>query len=360
MAYSKPVDIEGATLENLHHCIEQCTINNGCFYYDTRLGTKIDEYALHPVYKKCIKSTAEPVDSIVSITRNADAFHVCLISNNLQVQTIVKFYEFDKTFVCRNYDPTKIIPRILAQDESYFTDHPFYKFGYIVNYSWASDDTYDSNLDVEVKYTAAAEDILYNKTPEVPEVSRVISRYRNSMEEGAPQITYDDDKSDISELHYVDEPDESYATKKYNKYFTGIGWDDENPETPGEASECGSCGIPEFESNFLDNTDHDDLPTITQADIDDLENMFGNKSNVQSEDDFVYPRKPLRKLAHETRYDAEENSLELQNIIQECAQKRQEEFIRMRNLHRILSEVSDYEPPAKDLIPVLPPRADNL
>ena len=99
---------------------------------------------------------------------------------------------------------------------------------------------------------------------------------------------------------------------------------------------------------------------VTQAEIDGLEEMFGNRSNVTSEDDFKLPRKPLRKLAHETRYNTDENSAELQRIIQECAKQRHEEFLRMQELHKILSDVSDYVPVDKSLIPVLTPREDNL
>lgn len=130
-------------MENLQSCIEKCTINGSTFFYDVRFGSKIDEHKLHPFYMNCFVSTAKNISEIKRIIRIENNFYISVIAEKILHQTTVKFYPTDKTFVCRDYDPTKIIPAILESDcKEYLKslDHPFYKPGYTANYLYTSDD----------------------------------------------------------------------------------------------------------------------------------------------------------------------------------------------------------------------------
>ncbi len=329
--------------ENLARCIERYSLNDKTFYCDTRLGVKIDDRILHPAYEKQAIIKVKPVDLVTRIQRTSNVFQIWLVSDGFPEKDMVIYYSADNTFSCNRYDPTILIPHILQMSDSsdYLrpNNHPFYKFGYIADYSWYPDETYiNAELGVEAKYVNAADEIY--KTSNNFQGSEYCGGQR------AFQIKYEDDE----DWNYSSDSSDDEANYSDPNYFYKNREIDE-PVESSPISDCSSCGIPEFEGDFMDQVD--DLPTITQADIDELENLFGNKSNITSEEDLELPKKPLRKITTV-------NTEEMTKLIQEYNQKRNEELKNMRELYKILNDVSDYVPPPKDIIPVLAPREDNL
>ena len=102
--------------ENLRTCIEifnidvNDTIEYKDLYVDTRFGTIIDEKILHPFYKDAIfiKNKVKPFIEVQNIYQVNNTFQVYLRTEQGDEKTEVKFYQYDKSFICREYDPTKI------------------------------------------------------------------------------------------------------------------------------------------------------------------------------------------------------------------------------------------------------------
>lgn len=350
-------------MENLQTCIERCTINGESFFYDSRFGTKIDEYILHPSYKKCFTSIAKPVSEIRSIVRDENSFHISIMVEGSYVQIMVRFYPVDKTFVCRDYDPTKIIPMILASDSKEYLkmkDHPFYKFGYTADYSWSPD-----NLkDVDFKYDKAIEELLsrpsrfsgfpiYEDPYDVSE--REIKQLTNSILQPA-EIKTPPKKKGLAfsnELDWYDGSVEYESPKDSPKSsFSG------RVREPHSDSDCDSCGV------FGVDDPDESLPTITQADIEEIEKLFSTNeppdeilATMDSPEPKIadMPKKPLRKLPVKMTLSDEH-----QKIIQEQARLRNEEIIQLRELQRTIADMADYKPIESSLIPKIDERGDNL
>jgi hypothetical protein len=136
--------------ENLKSCIEYCTLVDSSkpvgFYFDSRFGMPIEESNMHPIYKKCVHFEAKPVIKVNRITREESIFTLSILTKSdtneiIECQTVVKYFDNDKTFVSRSYDPVTIIHAILNDPtyKEFFVErnHPYYQFGYIANYNWA-------------------------------------------------------------------------------------------------------------------------------------------------------------------------------------------------------------------------------
>ena len=338
-------------MENLQTCIERCTINGESFFYDSRFGTKIGEHILCPSYKKCFTSVAKPISEVRSIVRNENSFHISIIAEGSCVQIMVRFYPVDKTFVCRDYDPTKIIPMILASDSKEYLkmkDHPFYKFGYIANYAWSPD-----NLkDIDFKYDRAIEELLSKP-----------SRF----------CVYDD-PYDVSEREIKQPAEIKTPPKKKGLAFSNeLDWYDgrveyESPKDSPKSSFSGRTREPHSDCDSCDVFGVDDpdesLPIITQSDIEEIEKLFGINeppdeilATMDSPEPKIsdIPKKPLKKLPMVMALSDEH-----QKIIQEQARLRNEEIIRLRELQKTITEMADYKPIESSLIPKIDERSDNL
>ncbi len=389
--------MEPRGFENLQTCIEKCTVGADVFYYDSRFGTKIDEHTLHPLYKRCFTSTAQPVSDIARVVRDENNFHISLTSLNRSIQTMVKFYPCDKTFVCRDFDPRVVIPAILASSAKEYLkvkDHPFYRFGYVADYTF-------SPSDLDLRYTRAANSLAddmrfttdfqkYTQTPQVQafiaqareedEIKRITQQLTEPSKPKTPPKKqglafaneldwYDKDYEDLIPANRSKTIDiaEIMHSKEKDSY--------ERIQEPHSDSDCDSCGM--FGVDDPDNL----LPTITKADIEELETLFGTgrdehtagelahemASNEPMVDEFVsdyrIPRIPLKKLSWcppsaPKMQDAQR--IEYEKIIQEQARQRNEELIRLRELQKLLSSMPEYTPVPKHLIPTLDNRDDNM
>lgn len=133
-------------MEDLKDCIEcfQRVDETSKYYCDTRFGTIINEYILYPPYRNRIVFRVFPVKKYLGSTRTDDIFRVTIESNGVQHTIPVFYFPKNNTFVCRDYDPSVIIPNILAESKhSDFLQsklHPMYKFGYVADYSSAPRD----------------------------------------------------------------------------------------------------------------------------------------------------------------------------------------------------------------------------
>lgn len=349
-------------MENLQTCIERSTINGESFFYDSRFGTKIDEHILHPSYKKCLTSVARPVSEIRSIVRTENCFHISIMVEGSYVQIMVRFYPVDKTFVCRDYDPTKIIPMILASDSKEYLkmkDHPFYKFGYTANYSWSPNDL----KNIDFKYDEAVDELLgrssmfssiqiYEDPYDVSE--REIKQLTNNILQ--PAELPPPKKKGLTLLNELDwyngsveyESPKDSPKSSFNKRVS----------EPHADSDCDSCGV------FGVDDPDESLPIITQADIEEIEKLFGKNeppdeilATMDSPEIKIadIPKKPLRKLPITMTLSDED-----QKIIQDQARLHNEEIIRLRELQKIIADMTSYKHIENNLIPKIDERDDNL
>jgi hypothetical protein len=139
------------TFEDLSTCIEKCTLLNTSnivletFYYDTRLGVKIDDGELHPAYKLCELNEALSVVGISDIVKQGNEFIVRVILNDNSIidAVTVRYFPYDKSFIVKKYDPIKIIRGILTKEEfkDFFicSGHPSCLIDYKPNYWWIPD-----------------------------------------------------------------------------------------------------------------------------------------------------------------------------------------------------------------------------
>jgi hypothetical protein len=166
---------KSTTVEDyLEFVIERCKIKEKEIYYDARFGNVIDPTKLHQYYKNnCSTHYVLPVKNIIHINRYDYTFEVCIMTEeNELVNESVKYFDKTKEFSCYKYDPTKIIPAILENDEFVLffisRNHPFYNENYKPNYS--------------------------EHRPKKLQFSRM-STLRHHYEE--PEIQYEDDNLDI-------------------------------------------------------------------------------------------------------------------------------------------------------------------
>lgn len=233
---------EGFGLENLHSCIEKFECGSDTFYCDTRYGTEIPPDDLAPYYKQSnITFCVKPVQNVISVIREGNNFFVSIDDN----QTIrIMFYKYDKTFICRDYDPRRIIPAILSSEVDFFVEnnHPSQRFGYVARYDISPVSTYhNEELNVDVRYQNAIDELEY----------------------GSIQIGYESDKS----VKIVYESDESSKSENH--------------------SECGSCQI--------DEPDENDVLPITQEELDELDKTFGPvDDDDQKIEDMIVPLKKIK------------------------------------------------------------------
>lgn len=317
--------------------IEKCTVNSESFFYDTRFGTKIDEHTLYTPYKKCFASVAKPVSDIRHIIRDEDTFYVSVVSGGSAALAIVRFYPVDDTFTCRDYDPTKIIPAILASDSKKYLEmkgHPFYQPGYVADYSGLPDIQ---------DYTAAIDELQeHSFSPKI--MSRRIEK---------KGLAFD------NELDWYDKPDMPASPcspcSPYSPGSRGVREPSSQSNSPLH-SDCDSCGL--FDVRGDNNEDIcDTFPIVTQSDIDEIERLFGKKERSDTPDYLrELPRKPLRKiinLSDSTR------SISTRSISTNFEPYR---FISYSpvELFPMLEKIDDYQPVAQELIPKVDARVDNL
>lgn len=251
--------------ENLQTCIEKCTLRGVPFFYDSRFGAKIKSDELHPAYKQCFNADVKPVDRIITITRDVDSFHITLESNNTQLTTTIRFYYTDKTFVCRDYDPTVIIPAIIHNEQ--FTDyfiingHPSHKFGYVANYMWSPEKTYyNKEFNMDIRYAQAIDDVLKS----------------NSESDGKPSDLIDIDSIYIDSR--VQEPE----------------------------SDCDSCGLQEPSEHSFDRSEIDEIVKL-------FESTTTEEAKVDDEPDpFAIPLKKINRLRNKFAEDASQLLAEIQ------------------------------------------------
>ncbi len=402
------------SLENLQTCIEKYTINTvsgpTTYYYDTRFGTQILDRILHPSYKKCFSSTVQPVKEVKTIVRDENNFHLCIVSNDASansvcIQIMVRFYPADKTFICRDYDPTVIIPAILASDAKDYLknkDHPFYRFGYIADYSW-----HPIDLQMDYKYLSAIEQLrereelfghsrsMYNRmllqNTEEAEIAKLTNQINNPPKPPTPpkksglaftneldwyDSMLDDSGSNESAAKSDEKIDIADLLRKakdlHGSPTTSSSGERDNHRVQEPHSDCDSCGHSVF---GVDDPD-ESLPTITADDIKELDALFNtytreeceepeeilNTMNLRDsmiEDKFRIPRLPLHKLRFNPVNPSPED-IEHQKMVQEQARQRNLELIRLRELQQLMATMEAYKPISKDLIPKIETRDDNL
>lgn len=317
------LNLKKFTVVKMVSYIEKCTVNSESFFYDTRFGTKIDEHIIYTPYKNCFASVANPVSDIRRITRDEDIFYVSAVSYGSIVLVIVRFYPVDGTFTCRDYDPTKIIPAILASDSKKYLEmkgHPFYQPGYVADYSGLPD---------MQDYTAAIDELQEHSFS-----SKVVSRRIEKK-----GLAFD------NELDWYDKPDmPASPCSLCSPGSRGVREPSSQSNSPLH-SDCDSC---------LGNNEDicDTFPIVTQTDIDEIERLFGKKERSDTPDYLrELPRKPLRKiinLGDDTRSISA--SFEPYRFISYSPVE----------LFPMLEKIDDYQPVAQELIPKVDARVDNL
>ncbi len=328
-------------LENLQTCIEKYTIDTvsgpTTYFYDSRFGTRIPDRILHPSYKRCFSAIVQPVKEVKSITREENNFHLCIISNNSHVQIMVRFYPIDKTFICRDYDPTVIIPAILTSDSKTYLqnkDHPFYKFGYVADYSWHPNLLEESpRKDVTTAYEKTG--LSYTNELDWYEASNTATSKTSSVH--SPHVRSSDE-------YGVQEPH----------------------------SDCDSCGSSAFGADDPDET----IAALTIDDIKELNDLFKVYTNDEKEepeeilntmnlndsmigDRFKIPKLPLNKLRFDPINPSPEDN-EYQKKVQEQMRMKNLEIIRLREVQQLMETMEEHKPINMDIIPKIEERDDNL
>jgi hypothetical protein len=143
------------SIEDLNGVIERFRCGEQEFYLDTRFGTEIPAEELNDAYKTEIVFDSKPVKSVNSILRLGKRLHcqVTLLDDSIE-QCDVKYFDYDKSFVCREYDPRVVIPAILKDAEVapflIADDHPHFKDDYTADYGKTPDDTvsYEDDPDI--------------------------------------------------------------------------------------------------------------------------------------------------------------------------------------------------------------------
>jgi len=165
-------------IDGLEFVIEICKVKEKEFYFDTRFGNIIPSDTLHPYYKnRCNTYYALPVKNVIDVQRRDEVFTVCLLTEeNDLVSVNVKYYSGTHEFSCYKYDPTKIIPAILENDEfaPFFMEkkNPFFDKNYVPNYSERrprklqfSRITPYEKMDQEIKYEEDVRNLLNLQEP---------------------------------------------------------------------------------------------------------------------------------------------------------------------------------------------------
>lgn len=126
-------------MEDLRSCIERVEINGVEIYFDSRFGKKIDKSELHSEYVDGHLSKVQAVLEVISVERADNIFYAHIVTEIAERKAPIPFYKHDKTFVCRDYDPTVLIPAILNDPahSRYLiaNDHPCFRHGYTADYS---------------------------------------------------------------------------------------------------------------------------------------------------------------------------------------------------------------------------------
>jgi len=247
-------------VEDLSTCIECAVMDNVAIWYDTRLGKPIDTDWLHPKYKKAHVSQVNPIIDVLGSIRFQNMFEVHILTETAELKIPVRFYRQDNSFVCRDYDPIKIIQGIL-KDESHSEffishGHPYYQPLYVAHYSIHPDD-YQSLPPNTYGISSAALSSAADSTP----------TYRDLIDRVAGRA------------HAAPETKESVVWRIFREPG--------EPESDG-ASDCDSCGAQEPE---------DDYPVaITAEEIAELEKTFGGGEEVKQPDSTqppVHPHLPV-------------------------------------------------------------------
>ncbi len=393
------------SLEDLSTCIEHCTIindrveskiSNSEFYYDTRLGMRIDEHLMHPVYKNNIRINVLPVISVCSITRKEYVFDITLLvyenatniaDTNAQKVTIsVRYFPIDHSFVVRSYDPTKIIQAILSNNDNkdFFVshNHPYHKYGYIADYGWAPENLtimYNTMQRV-MPCSNTSNTIQFN---EKNTLSRPILTRKDELE--YDELTYEDDnkydkqtavfEEDNAPKRFMfrDELDESFLhdsdeeSDPSKEIWTRVQEPDSNSET--SEREESDDGIISADDDGVISADDE----MTMEELKELEDLFGSndKHDISDTDDGLTFKKKVKKLPtrkiniHKSQNHnrTDDNKLQkskvehefMNDILMSMTDKKQNKII-----YNNLLDMSDYKAVFSQKTPKLKERDDNL
>jgi hypothetical protein len=216
-------------IENLRSCIEECTLldtgrknraeyyeeKREKFYFDSRLGRRIDIKNLHLYYQLNAASfTATPIKRVLSIDKKEDVFTVLIETyDDDTIKTSVRYFDSDKSFICRQYDPIKIIKRILIEPsfKQYFEskNHP------------------SLNLNYDPRYELCTETCDEPITPQVSRVEELRQLLRKYTEKKSKSdIRYDTQSSYIENYFQAQNQRKLKQNQWYKNYLKRI--DNEN------------------------------------------------------------------------------------------------------------------------------------
>lgn len=170
------------------------------FYYDRRTGLQIPDSIIASKYKDCTIDYVNSFTDIIQICRVKDNFNIVLGDQKGLNEVRVEYNNADKTFTCDKYDPRKIIPAILENEDTklYFMsrDHPYYNKTFVPSYG--NEDVPVKPQITEVPYTKRdiLMDKLYNFKMDVPKAQQegLSNEYKKFLEydKRMDEIKYDD------------------------------------------------------------------------------------------------------------------------------------------------------------------------
>lgn len=310
--------------------VGRANIDGLTFYYDRRTGMQIPDSVIAKKHlTEDIDTTAEVLE-IIQIDRDKDNFNIVVCSANDIRKITITYDNTNKTFSCKDYDPRKVIPAILENEDTklYFMsrDHPYYDKSFTPNYG---DDDVPATvpdrgplgsayLDRTAKYAFLRNLIARNKEENDAYIEATNRLYRDDLKyenindsgtiirPAATAIRPSDTtirpsdtqtsrpnfgtfRSHLDAFARRDEVTEDLHDSIWDRYYQS------RIQEPDSASGCDSEGC-------RDPGPYDPNSQITQEDIKEIEDMFGPETDDKSTRSLLN-RKPIRVISRTDPFD---------------------------------------------------------
>lgn len=270
------------------------SVDDTSFRYDTRTGKQIpDDTIIAKKYQQKLPDNTLAVLSIIQIQRDKNEFEVVVLGYDEELySTRVVYNDSNKTFYCDEFDPRKIIPAILENEDTklYFMAraHPYYSKTFVYDYTDKNEEGYQPPDKKEERKEDGKdekkEDIRHRpntyefmKTP--PKDKKDNCKYkflRDLLKENAiHNLQYEDEEVPENIPLPKDEESISIWTKEYQDRI-------QEPDSHSEGCDSDGCQ-PGHEHS-------DNRPVLTAIELKEIDELFG----TDNQDD-----KSIRSLYNE-------------------------------------------------------------
>lgn len=265
--------------------VGRALLNGVAFYYDKRIGLMIPDSIVAKKYCVDTPQTVYDLQEVIQIDRNKNIFTITVASSEGVDNINITYDEKEKTFQCNKYDPRKLIPIILENEDTklYFMsrNHPYYDKHFVPNYG---DD------DVVSKVTRTVESTTYKPNPYRNQYLKNVlnDMLKEDVDHNKFMRRFIDD--DVEDEKKTTVPTEDENESIWDKYYQS------RIQEPDSDSGCDSDGC----RHDLDGCRHDihHLPQITAGDMKEIDELFGS-SDDKSTRSLINDKKPIRSITYE-------------------------------------------------------------